>query len=152
MARADRAQPTRGHAYAPNRATTDRALNRPVRNAIDGAGNARKLIDKLAIAGQLGAGFLLRVLLQGQTELFDLAFARLLDLDVENFRTAFYAHDARNRALACRAVGIDRSVFATVQRLAAGGLVALAQDGPSAVDDAFALPKCEALARLQAFF
>jgi hypothetical protein len=62
----------------------------------------------------LRAGFLLRVLQQGQHELFDAAFARLLDLPLEDFRHHFYFDGARPVALACRAVGIDKAVFATV--------------------------------------
>jgi hypothetical protein len=62
-------------------------------------------------------GFLMRVLSQGQLELFDLAFSRLLDIDVSSFRTIFYKDSARIVALACRGVGIDRAVFATVFNL-----------------------------------
>ncbi len=79
--------------------------------------SAQKLIDKLAASGQLKTGFLMRVLSQGQMELFDLAFARLLEIDVAGFRTLFYNGGARNVALACRATGIDRAVFATVYNL-----------------------------------
>src|SRR6185312_15476013 len=73
-----------------------------------------KLIDKLAAGGQLKAGFLMRILSQGQTDLFDLAFARLLDLELPLFRKLFYEGGARAVALGCRAAGIDRSVFPTV--------------------------------------
>lgn len=74
----------------------------------------RKLIDKLAAAGQLKAGFLVRVLQQGQTELFELGFARLLGVDPIHFCDAFYRKGPRPAALACHAVGIDRCVFPTV--------------------------------------
>jgi hypothetical protein len=50
-------------------------------------------------------------------ELFDLAFSRLLDIDVSSFRAIFYSGGARVVALACRGVGIDRAVFATVFNL-----------------------------------
>ena len=80
----------------------------------DSAANGRKLVEKLAIAGQLKPGFLLRVLQQGQTELFDLAFARLLEIEITQFREIFYRRGPRPVALACRAVGIDRCVFPTV--------------------------------------
>lgn len=75
---------------------------------------ARKLIEKLATAGQLRAGFLLRVLQQGQLDLFDLAFAKLLDLPSSDFQRIFYVGGPRSVALSCRAVGIDKSVFSTV--------------------------------------
>jgi uncharacterized protein (DUF2336 family) len=81
------------------------------------AESAQKLIDKLAASGQLKTGFLMRVLSQGQMELFDLAFARLLEIDVAAFRAIFYNGGARNVALACRATGIDRAVFVTVYNL-----------------------------------
>ena len=121
--------------------------------ACEGPDNARKLIDKLAVAGQLGAGFLMRVLLQGETELFDIAFARLLDLELEEFRTAFYASDPQGMALACRAVGIDRSVFPTVWGLSTkrrAGPRPYGSGRPAAFDCLFALPRPEALARLHA--
>ena len=81
---------------------------------------ARKLVDKLAVAGQLKAGFLLRVLHQGQTDLFELAFAKLLDIAPEDMRRILYDSGARPVALACRAVGIDRCVFSTVFNLSRG--------------------------------
>lgn len=81
---------------------------------VDTATSGRKLIDKLAIAGQLKPGFLLRVLQQGQTDLFDLAFAKLLEVEPTAFREFFYRRGPRAVALACRAVGIDRCVFPTV--------------------------------------
>jgi uncharacterized protein (DUF2336 family) len=81
------------------------------------AGNAHKLIDKLAAGGQLKAGFLMRVLSQGQTDLFDLAFARLMNMELPLFRKIFYECGPRAVALGCRAAGIDRSVFPTVFNL-----------------------------------
>lgn len=81
------------------------------------AEGAQRLIDKLAISGQLRASFLLRVLHQGQIDLFDLAFARLLDIPVAEQRHKFYESGPKSVALACRAVGIDRCVFATVFNL-----------------------------------
>ncbi len=79
--------------------------------------SAKKLIDKLAASGQLKTGFLMRVLSQGQVDLFDLAFSRLLDVPVNGFRTTFYSGGAHAVALSCRAVGIDRAVFSTVFNL-----------------------------------
>ncbi len=79
--------------------------------------SATKLIEKLHAAGQLKAGFLLRVLHQGQIDLFDLAFARMLDLPLREARLNLYERGPKTVALACRAVGIDRCVFTTVFRL-----------------------------------
>jgi uncharacterized protein (DUF2336 family) len=81
------------------------------------AEGSSKLIDKLAASNQLKAGFLLRVLHQGQIDLFDLAFAKLLDLPLEESRRRLYEMGPKGVALACRAVGIDRCVFATVFNL-----------------------------------
>jgi uncharacterized protein (DUF2336 family) len=81
------------------------------------AASAQKLIDKLAASGQLKAGFLLRVLHQGQTDLFDLALARLVDLPLVELRSKFYQGGPKAVALACRGVGIDRCVFPTVFNL-----------------------------------
>ena len=81
------------------------------------ADSARKLIDKLSGSGQLKTGFLMRVLSQGQVDLFDLAFSRLLEMELNAFRNVFYNGGARAVALSCRAVGIDRAVFATVFNL-----------------------------------
>ena len=79
--------------------------------------SARKLVDKLANSGQLKASYLIRVLREGQMELFDHAFATLLQLDVEPVRKALYGENPHAVALACRAVGIDGAVFQTVFQL-----------------------------------
>lgn len=83
----------------------------------DSAETARKLVDKLHASGQLKAGFLLRVLHQGQIELFEFAFAKILGLEITKFRQIFYDHGPRPVAMACRAAGIDRAVFSTVFNL-----------------------------------
>ena len=74
----------------------------------------QKLVDKLAASGLLKAGFLLRVLHQGQCGLFDLALAKLAKLPVAELRVKFYQGGAQAVALACRGAGIDRCVFVTV--------------------------------------
>lgn len=105
------------------------------------ADSAQKLIEKMAASGQLKAGFLMRVLSQGQMDLFDLAFARLLDIELARFRPAFYERGARAVALSCRAAGIDRSVFPTVfnlSRQARGLPVVLAAAEIQAADTIFA--------------
>ncbi|HSM94708.1 MAG TPA: DUF2336 domain-containing protein [Rhizomicrobium sp.] len=89
----------------------------PVPLPIDASDPTSRLVEKLHTAGQLKAGFLLRVLHQGQIDLFDLAFARLVGMELNAFRRAFYHHGPRAVALACRSVGIDRAVFATVFNL-----------------------------------
>jgi uncharacterized protein (DUF2336 family) len=114
----------------------------------------RRLIDKLATAEQLKAGFLLRVLQQGQLELFELAFARLLQLNDTQMRRALYESGPRPLAMACHAAGIDRCVFPTVYQLSRQGrrmpasLRADERADAQAVFEGYSRP--EALARLQA--
>jgi uncharacterized protein (DUF2336 family) len=79
--------------------------------------SAERLVLKLAAAGQLGPSFLIRVLTQGQMELFEHGFATLLSMPVASVRRALYAGRPATVALACRAVGIDRAVFHTVYDL-----------------------------------
>jgi uncharacterized protein (DUF2336 family) len=79
--------------------------------------SADRLIEKMAQGGQLRPSFLMRVLSQGQMDLFDLGFARLVGLDATRFRKVFYQQGVRPVALACHGAGIDRSVFATVFNL-----------------------------------
>ena len=80
-------------------------------------GAAQKLVAKLLASGQLRASFLIRVLHQGQMELFEHGFAALLGMDVGVMRRQLYSDNPVTLALACRAVGIDRSVFTTVFNL-----------------------------------
>jgi uncharacterized protein (DUF2336 family) len=118
------------------------------------ADSAQKLIDKLAVSGQLKAGFLMRVLSQGQIDLFDLAFARMLDVEFSRFRHFFYQDGVKLVALACRACGIDKSVFATVfnlSRLARDKSPHLGKTDVMEADSIFAgFTKPEALAALKA--
>jgi uncharacterized protein (DUF2336 family) len=81
------------------------------------AESAQKLIDKLGASGQLKAGFLLRVLHQGQLDLFDLALAKMVNMSLPELRSKFYDGGPRAVALTCRGVGIDRCVFNTVYNL-----------------------------------
>ena len=116
--------------------------------------SANKLVDKLHAAGQLKAGFLLRVLHQGQIDLFDLAFAKLLDLPLNDVRQDLYERGPRTVALACRAVGIDRCVFTTVFKLSRQARLmkpVLTSADLEIVDRAFAdFTKTTALAELEA--
>jgi uncharacterized protein (DUF2336 family) len=89
----------------------------PLIPSTDSSETSRKLVDKLHISGQLKAGFLLRVLHQNQTDLFDHGFAKILGIEVGKFRQIFYEHGPRPVAMACRATGIDRAVFMTVYNL-----------------------------------
>jgi uncharacterized protein (DUF2336 family) len=116
-------------------------LNEPAAPKDPPADSAHRLIEKLSASGQLKAGFLMRVLSQGQVDLFDLAFSRLLGVELQRFRAAFYEGEARQVALACRGAGIDRSVFTTVfnlSRQARGLTVIMTSSDFQAVDAVFA--------------
>jgi uncharacterized protein (DUF2336 family) len=116
--------------------------------------NARKLVEKLHASGQLRASFLIRVLNQGEMEMFEYAFAALLNMEPETMRKALYGEDAMRVALACRAAGIDRSVFQTVFNLSRHHRRVTAQLSDSdrkEIEAIFSqLPKTEALQILKA--
>jgi len=113
----------RNYPVAPNRlvnALTEASSvlkNEPAVPRAAPAESAQKLIEKLAVSGQLKAGFLLRVLHQGQLDLFDLGLAKLTNIPLPELRMKFYDGGPRAVALACRGVGIDRCVFNTVYNL-----------------------------------
>jgi len=117
-------------------------------------GGVDRLVAKLESSGQLRAGFLLRVLQQGQLDLFDAGLARLLDLPLAQSRERFYSGGATAVALACRAVGIDRCVFPTVytlSRQSQGMTFALSASERKRVDEVFTFhSKPTALAVLRA--
>ena len=75
---------------------------------------AAKLVAKLNAAGQIRPSFLIRVLHQGQMDLFEHGLAAQLGIEVWLVRQAIYSERAKLLALACRAIGIDRAVFMTV--------------------------------------
>jgi uncharacterized protein (DUF2336 family) len=81
------------------------------------ASHAQNLIDKLHAAGQLKASFLMKSLAQGEIELFELGFGKLINLKAEAMRKILYNRGYDGLAIACRAVGIDRSVFLTIFRM-----------------------------------
>ena len=72
------------------------------------------LVEKLDAAGQLRPGYLLRVLRERRLPLFVFALARLGQFDVRQVRRAIDSNRPELLALACSAVGIDRSVFPTI--------------------------------------
>ena len=74
----------------------------------------RSLIEKLDSAGQLRPGYLLRVLREGRLQLFVMALARLGQFEPPQVRRAIDSGKPELLALACSAVGIDRSVFPTI--------------------------------------
>ena len=86
--------------------------------AADDAPDAQdRLIAKLEAAGQLKPGYLVRTLRDGKLALFEAALAALGRFAPAEVRRALGCGRADLLALACVAVGIDRSVFPTVLNL-----------------------------------
>jgi uncharacterized protein (DUF2336 family) len=71
----------------------------------------QRLIDKLYAAGQLRPGYLVRALREGRLGLFTGALAMLGRFDTAHVRATIDSDRPELLALACAAVGIDRSVF-----------------------------------------
>lgn len=77
----------------------------------------RRLLAKLDLAGQLRPGYLLRALREGRLSLFVGALAALGRFDPDQVRQAVNSDRAELLALACAAVGIDRSAFPAILAL-----------------------------------
>lgn len=71
----------------------------------------QKLVEKLHAAGQLRPGYLIRALREGRIGLFANALAVLGRFDPTQVRSTLDSDRPELLALACSAVGIDRSVF-----------------------------------------
>ncbi|KQZ03685.1 hypothetical protein ASD21_20200 [Caulobacter sp. Root1455] len=108
MAQAVGASLHAAHAGAP------RDDNPAVEQAEDREAMEAALVEKLDAAGQLRPGYLLRVLRERRLPLFLFALARLGGFDIRQVRRAVDSNRPELLALACSAVGIDRSVFPTI--------------------------------------
>lgn len=98
---------------AAHKGESDSAIG-PVEVDEDREDMERSLIEKLDSAGQLRPGYLLRVLREGRLQLFVMALARLGKFEPAQIRRAIDTSRPELLALACSAVGIDRSVFPTI--------------------------------------
>jgi uncharacterized protein (DUF2336 family) len=101
----------------------------------------RRLIDKLHAAGQLRPSYLVRALREGRLSLFAAALARLGSFDGAQIERAINSDRPELLALACAAVGIDRSVFPailTMVRQLNGGRPAGGAEGARKAVGAFA--------------
>lgn len=105
--------PALDEAIADSVAQAQRAKDKPFVVERDGEREEMetRLIAKLKTANQLRPGYLLRALKEGKFSLFQGALATLGDFEVQQVRRALSAPDPEPLALACAAVGIDRSVF-----------------------------------------
>lgn len=107
----------------------------------------RRLVAKLEQAGQLRPGYLLRALREGRITLFETALAALGRFTVVDVRKALNSDRPHLLALACSAVGLDRSVFPTILHLVRGLNCGQPRAEPSSTDHvarAFALSAVEA--------
>lgn len=71
----------------------------------------QRLVDKLHAAGQLRPGYLVRALQEGRLSLFASALAMLGRFDPGQVQATLDSDRPELLALACAAIGIDRSVF-----------------------------------------
>src|SRR5581483_6496684 len=76
-----------------------------------------RLVEKLHAAGQLRPGYLVRALREGRLSLFTASLAALGRFELEQVRRTMDSDRPELLALACSAVGIDRSVFPTILEL-----------------------------------
>lgn len=74
----------------------------------------RQLVAKLDMSGQLRPGFLLKALKERRLSLFIAALATLGRLEIRDIRKAIDSDRPELLALACSAVGVDRTVFPTL--------------------------------------
>lgn len=111
-----------------------------------------RLVAKLEGSGQLKPGYLLRVLREGRLSLFQAALAALAAMPPSDVRAALDAPTPELLALACVAVGIDRSAFPTLLALVRSlNGERPGHGGAAQVQEAFALRDREAAAaRLRA--
>lgn len=82
----------------------------------DTEAEARKLVERMAAAGELNGTVAVRALTDGKSLLFDFAIADLCGLTVDQWRAALGMSSMRATALACRAARIDTSLFPSVVR------------------------------------
>ncbi|WP_373085797.1 DUF2336 domain-containing protein [Sneathiella sp.] len=75
------------------------------------------LVEKLHKSGELSSRFMIKSLHQGEIDLFEFSFAKLLDLDIQVVRKIVYAENSELLAVACRALDIDRVIFKTIYDL-----------------------------------
>jgi uncharacterized protein (DUF2336 family) len=83
----------------------------------DAAEMERRLIGKLHAAGQLRPSYLLRALRERKLSLFSVALATLGDFTLPEVQRALACERPEVLALACAAVGVDKSAFGSVLTL-----------------------------------
>ncbi len=125
------------------KASSAAAASKAAEQLSESSGPAR-VVDKLHAAGQLRPAFLMKCLHQGQMDMFEAGFSRLLNMPPESARLVIYHQDPHLLALACHAVGLDKAVFGTIfnlTRAVTGGPKSVPLGLKPVVDAAFATPK-----------
>lgn len=129
----------------PLRALLRERFELPEAEAEEAGSTDARLVAKLEASGQLRPSFLLRTLREGRLSLFEAALAALGGLEPGAAAAAVRADGPARLALACAAVGLDRSVFPTVLELVRG--LADGRPGAAGADGLaplLALPPAEA--------
>lgn len=75
---------------------------------------SQMLVDKLYKAGELSNSFLLKSLRQGEIDLFEISFAKLLELTRYEVQKILYGDDLQLLAVACKMLQLEKVVFATL--------------------------------------
>lgn len=112
------------------------------------------LVDKLFNAGELSNGFLLKSLRQGEIDLFEASFSKLVGLTREDIQTILYSNDLKRLAVACKALNLDKIIFATILDLLNEARKNGAVLEDDILDDAksfYDLLKCDAAKRALSF-
>lgn len=78
------------------------------------ASKAEALAHQLKASGALDAKLLVQVLRQGEVPLFEAMFAELADLRLTLVRRLIYESGGEGLAIACRALGVEKPVFASI--------------------------------------
>ncbi|MZR30816.1 DUF2336 domain-containing protein [Sneathiella litorea] len=76
-----------------------------------------RLVEKLHHSGELSTRFMIKSLHQGEIDLFEYSFAKLLDIESDKIKDILYAENPEILAVACRSLDIDRVIFKTIYDL-----------------------------------
>ena len=105
----------------------------------------QRLVEKLHLAGQLRPGYLIRALREERLGVFSAALAVLGQFEFAHVRNTLDSDRPELLALACAAVGIDRSVFPDILEMVRG----LNSDRPGGGEES-ARRACQAFAPVSA--
>ncbi|WP_288900621.1 DUF2336 domain-containing protein [uncultured Sneathiella sp.] len=78
-----------------------------------------RLVEKLHRSGELSTRFMIKSLHQGEIDLFEFSFAKLLDISGDMIKDVIYSENSEILAVACRSLDIDRVIFKSIYDLTA---------------------------------